>query len=259
MHPPSKHACVTVIPVYKPKPNRTELLALLQLRFLGLKELTLVCPEGLDLSAYFDVLPELKVQRFSAEYFLSVQAYNDLVISLPFYQAFADQYEYLLIHQLDAFLLINQIEHFCSLGYDYFGAPWKDGFPQYRFLLNRWPIQINCKRFYVGNGGLSLRKIASTIKLLTRKEHHISKTWFMEDAFFGYWGSIDPFFRACSPEIAATFSLETEPANWVEKTGQLPMGFHGFTVWDPDFYRPLLEASYAKLLSAYPEKLAGLE
>ena len=77
---------------------------------------------------------------------------------------------------------------FCHEGYDYYGAPWKVGFPQYRFLFNRWAIQTNKKRFYVGNGGLSLRKIASTLDLLARKEAHISKTFFMEDAFLAIGG-----------------------------------------------------------------------
>jgi hypothetical protein len=46
--------------------------------------------------------------------------------------------------------------------------------------------------FHVGNGGLPLRKIASTLNLLKRKENQIRKTFFMKDAFFGYWGSLTP-------------------------------------------------------------------
>jgi hypothetical protein len=219
---------------------------------LDVQNVTLACPEGLDLTPYLHFWPELKVQRYATKHFLSIQSYNDLVISTAFYDPFAKDYSYLLLHQLDAFLLSNQILQFCDQGYDYYGAPWKIGFPQYRFLLNLWPIKINAKRFHVGNGGLSLRKIESTINLLQRKEGQISKTFFMEDAFFGYWGSIDSDFQACPPLVGAKFSLEMEPAYWIEKTGSLPMGFHGFEVWHQDFYGPLLQKSYIKLTETYP-------
>jgi hypothetical protein len=158
----------------------------MQLRLLDMQNVALVCPEELDISYYLNLWPELKVQYYSPEHFVSVQSYNDLVISPVFYELFAQQYEYLLIYQLDAFLLSNQVLEFRNQGYDYYGAPWITGFPQYHFLFNRWPIRLNSKRFHVGNGGLSLRKITSTLDLLKRKEGHVSKTSFMEDAFFGY-------------------------------------------------------------------------
>jgi hypothetical protein len=252
--PPIPHQrYVTLVPVYKASPNKTEALSLLQLRFLDVQNVTLACPEGLDIQSYLDLWPELKVQRYSPSHFVSVQSYNNLVIHTAFYEPFAAHHEYLLIYQLDAFLLRNQILEFCDQGYDYYGAPWKLGFPQYRFLFNCWPIRVNKKRFHVGNGGLSLRKITTTLDLLQRKEGHISKTFFMEDAFFGYWGSIDPDFHACPILTAAQFSLEMDPHDWIEKTGKLPMGFHGFEVWQQDFYNPLLQESYAKLLEVFPK------
>jgi hypothetical protein len=225
----------------------------MQLRLLVVQNVTLVCPEELDISYYLNLWPELKVQRYAPEHFVSVQSYNDLVIRRVFYQPFAQQYEYLLIYQLDAFLLSNQVLEFCNQGYDYYGAPWITGFPQYQFLFNRWPIRLNSKRFHVGNGGLSLRKIASTLDLLKRKEGHVSKTFFMEDAFFGYWGSLDPHFNTCPPLVAAKFSLEMEPSHWMEKTTCLPMGLHGFEIWHKDFYNELLQDRYLKLSENFPQ------
>ncbi len=75
----------------------------------------------------------------------------------------------------------------------------------------------------------------------------------MEDAFFGYWGSIDPHFHACPPLVAASFSLEMEPDYWIQKTGGLPMGIHGFEIWHKDFYNSLLQESYQNLSEAYPQ------
>lgn len=255
MSAPSPQRYVTTVPIYKRNLSPSETRSLLQLRLLGVENATLVCPEGLDLTEYIKLWPELGVQHYAPEHFVSVQSYNDLVISPAFYAPFADQYNYLLIAQLDSFLLSNHIREFCDLGYAYYGAPWIKGFPQYRFLFNRWPIQINNKRFYVGNGGLSLRNIAKTLDLLARKEGHISKTFFMEDAFFGYWGSLDPNFQACPPLIAAKFALEMDPAHWMEQTGSLPMGLHGFEVWHKDFYNSLLQESYLKLRETYPHLL----
>ena len=147
------------------------------------------------------------MQRYAPEHFVSVQSYNDLVVSADFYVPFAQQYDHLLICQLDAFLPSNQILEFCDQGYDYYGTLWKIGFPQYRFLSNRWPIQINIKRFHVENGALSLRRINRSLNLLERKTGQISKTYFMQDAFFGYWGSVDPSFLICPPLVAAKFAF----------------------------------------------------
>ena len=255
MSTPFPQRYVTTVPIYKRDLSLSEARSLLQLRLLGVDNVTLVYPEGLDLTEYMKLWPDLGVQHYAPEHFVSVQSYNDLVISPAFYAPFADHYDYLLIAQLDTFLLSNQIREFCDLGHDYYGAPWIKGFPQYRFLFNRWPIQINNTRFYVGNGGLSLRNIPKTMDLLARKEGHISKTFFMEDAFFGYWGSLDPHFQACPPLVAAKFALEMEPSHWMEQTGVLPMGLHGFEVWHKDFYNSLLQESYLKLQETYPHLL----
>ena len=244
---------ITAVPVYKAIPSKTEAFSLLQLRALHVENVTLICPEDLDLGVYLDLWPDLKIARFAKQHFQSVQSYNDFVISPTLYEVFANQFQWLLIYQLDAFLLKNEILEFCELGYDYYGAPWVAGFPQYHFLFNRWPIRLNTKRFYVGNGGLSLRKIDSTMDLLTRKAGDITKTFFMEDAFFGYWGSIDPSFHACPPDIAAAFSFEAYPEHWLKITGSLPMGFHGFEIWGKDFYNPLLQEHYAILRKSYPQ------
>jgi hypothetical protein len=247
------HSYVTVIPAYKTVPAPSEALALAQLKRLSVENITLVCPNYLDVSAYLALVSDLHVVRLPEEHFINVQSYNALMLQPWFYELFTNDYKWIFVHQLDAFLLTNQIQKFCELGYDYFGAPWLTGFPQYRFLLNRWPIKINHKRFQVGNGGLSLRHLEKTVDLLQRKQDHVSKTFFMEDAFFGYWGSIDRSFHACPTEIAATFSLESHPEHWVKLINKLPMGFHGYEVWSQDFYKPVLESAYAEIITEFPQ------
>ncbi len=248
----SSHSYVTVVPAYQATLATSEALALAQLKRLGVHNITLVCPSHLNVDAYFEIVPNLQVIRLREEHFKSVQSYNALMLQPWFYELFARDYEWMLVHQLDAFLLTNQMNEFCELGYHYFGAPWRIGFPQYRFLLNHWPIRINRRRFKVGNGGLSLRHLEKTVDLLHRKEGHISKTFFMEDAFFGYWGAVDNRFHSSPVEIVATFSLESDPEHWIKLTNTLPMGFHGHRVWSTDFYKPLLKAAYAEIIAQYP-------
>jgi hypothetical protein len=247
------HSYVTVVPAYKAELTAAETYSLLQLRRLLVRNITLVCPKDLDVSAYLSHVPDLQIIRLSNEHFISVQSYNALMLKPWFYELFTNDYKWIFVHQLDAFLLTNQINEFCELGYQYYGAPWLIGFPKYRFLFNRHPIKINWRRFQVGNGGLSLRHLEKTVDLLQRKQDHVSKAFFMEDAFFGYWGSIDRSFHACPTEIAATFSLESHPEHWVKLTNKLPMGFHGYEVWSQDFYKPVLESAYAEIITEFPQ------
>lgn len=256
----SNYPYVTVVPIYKATPSKIEAYSLLQLRYLGIQNATLMCPEELDIGVYLNLWPDIKVQHFPKEHFLSVQTYNDFLLRPAFYEAFSGKYDWMLIYQLDAFIFSDQIAKFCELGYDYYGAPWKDGFPQYHFLLNRWPIRLNMRRFYVGNGGFSLRRLDKTIDLLYRKKGHISQTHFMEDVFFGYWGSIDKSFHACPAEIGAEFSIETYPAHWIKLIEGFPMGTHNFErsgkEWAKDFYSPILNKCHEKLSEVFPKLLS---
>jgi hypothetical protein len=245
-------ANVVVVPTYQSTVSDEGRYALLQLRKLNIKNVTLVCPKQLDVDAYRLLLPDILVERFDAAHFQSLLTYNRLVSSVDFYQRFAERFDWLLMHQLDAFLLDDRIDHFTELGYSYFGAPWKDGVESPFFFLNRRIVKKWGARFYVGNGGFSLRNISKTIHLLARKRNHITHQLFLEDIFFGYWGTHDHDFKACPPNIAATFALETHPRYWHAKSNALPMGIHAAMKWDPDFYSPLLKSHYDEIDLAYP-------
>ena len=131
------------------------------------------------------MFPEIAIVRFDSIHFHYLHHYNRLVSSVFLYQHFANDYQWLLINQLDAFLLDDRIDYFCKLGYDYYGAPWKEGADSPLFLFNRRLLKRWGSRFYVGNGGFSLRQIHNTINLLIRKRNHISHHLLSEDLFFG--------------------------------------------------------------------------
>ena len=250
---------VTVIPAYQTNLTQAERYALLQLGRLEINNPTLVCPFHLDVTEYQLLLPNLQVERFDDAHFSSLAHYNRFVASPLFYKRFVDQYQWMLMHQLDAFLLENKVQYFISLGYDYFGAPWKVGFENPLFLFNRPILKKLFPRFHVGNGGLSLRNIPRTIDLLLRKKNHESHNYFLEDAFFGYWGNRDTSFTACPIDVASHFAFETYPEHWFHESRQLPMGLHAYDKWSPDFYRPIIKSHHDLIEAEHPRLIQSID
>jgi hypothetical protein len=88
-------------------------------------------------------------QRFPDRFFLSKHWYSRLLLTARFYRAFS-RYEYLLIHQLDSLVFSDDLQSWCELGYDYIGGV---------HTIGDLPPQV-------GNGGFSLRKTSSFLKVL---------------------------------------------------------------------------------------------
>lgn len=124
--------------------------------YLGDFDRYLVIPESLDVQ-----LPGFKTMRFDDRFFGSVLAHNRLMLSRQFYEAFSD-YEYVLQHHLDAVVFSNSLLDWCHLGLDYIGAPW---------IRSEDSPGVTHPR--VGNGGLSLRKVESFLKVLRSDRYWI--------------------------------------------------------------------------------------
>lgn len=240
------------VPIYRTIPTEVELYSFLRLKQLEIENVVLFGPTDINIDSYRQWWPDIPFESFESRHFLSVDTYNRLMLSTGFYERFADRYEWLLIHQLDAFLFSDRIESFCKLAYDYFGAPWKEGQLMCPGTSNPRVLQLLGKRIYVGNGGLSLRKIPSTIDLLERRKSG-ARHWKMnEDGFFSYWGVRDRTFRGCPVEVASKFAFEADPEYWLRLNGGLAMGCHGFEKHSPDFYRAILKPIYSELLLLIP-------
>lgn len=256
-----------VIPLYEDVLTRYETFSLQQcLRILGAHPIVFLAPEdwssrGQDwVTAIQLQLPmgqseistNLKVEYFPTECFGSVASYNRLMLSREFYQRFVD-YEYILIHQLDAFVFSDQLLAWCQRGYDYIGAPWlgvdwiKE--PVLRVgEVHHWKRRL-LRRFFadplymVGNGGFSLRKTRAALKWLSLF-HNTAREWqYHEDSFWGIFIRANyPLVRFPKFEKALEFSFEIQPRQcYALNNAKLPFGCHAWWTYDLDFWRPWIE------------------
>ena len=168
---------VVVIPMYRENLTSSENVALSQVKHVLYDyPIYLIMPKKMEKNNLF---PELYKEFFSDEYFVSAKSYSKLMMETDFYKRF-NNYKYILIYQLDAFVFSDRLKEFCALDYDYIGAPTP---------RSQWKY---CGR--IGNGGLSLRKVEKCINVTNDKER-IFRMSGMEDAFlecedkfFGYCG-----------------------------------------------------------------------
>jgi hypothetical protein len=124
--------------------------------------------------------------RFPPRFFGSAQRHGKLLLSEAFYKAFLD-YEFILVYHLDALVFADELMEWCDAGYDYIGAPW---------LLSPDTPHITAEK--VGNGGFSLRRVDSFLRVLR------SKAYFVEP---------DEYWRG----YCARSSALTQAVNWPRK------------------------------------------
>lgn len=255
-------SCVCIVPMYKSTLSKAELFALRRnYHTLSNYPWTVVCPASLQ-TEIAELLEKwglaMTIQCFEDGYFANIKGYNRLLRSKLFYRAF-DAFEYMLICQLDALIVRDELAYWCAQKYAYIGAPLLYGYDQavqpFRILGG-------------GNGGLSLRKIPAFIaaagwfkfyaapylpypdrtvfRSLLRRLECLIIGW-MPYQYFSklnediFWSFIVPHNRpdfkvAPSPE-AIRFAFDNEPAYFYALNGQqLPFGCHAWERFDKSFW-----------------------
>lgn len=254
--------CVVLFPVYQS-------LSKIEYNFLenglykteGFTQI-IIAPESLIVDSSFGNLQHLKVERFSNHYFEGIAGYNKLMLSLEFYNRFKD-YEYLLIHQADAYLFKNELEYWCKKQFDYIGAPWyrssklNKGFIFDFIYKNLWqPLLVKKRKngwLYnkVGNGGLSLRKINTAINILEITPRELLNTYinttstaYNEDIFWSIEApGINKGFKIPACFEALQFSVEFEPKiAYKHLNYKLPFGCHAPLLNDKSFWKDFIPA-----------------
>lgn len=233
-----KPLAMVVIPIYKRVLDPYEKISLAQLdKVLYKYPKVFVAPQSLVFD-YGDEYADWQVERFPDRYFKNTETYSKLCLSPEFYERFLS-YRYMLIYQTDAFVFSDRLEEFCSMDYDYIGAP----VPQsiWRFLGAK-----------VGNGGFSLRKIDSVLRVLRQKEsilyqalqaysaEFVHERLSVEDQFFAYCGTLPALaFSVPSVRTASNFSVECNVGHSYDCLPiRLPFGCHrwynnSFRIWGP--------------------------
>lgn len=259
--------CV-VVPIYRPQLSQDDRVSLLQTcTVLAGYPIIAIHPEGLDVSAIQAEFPQLQFRSFQPQYFAGVEGYNRLMLSEDLYAAFLD-YEYMLICQLDVFIFKDDLADWCRRGYDYVGAPWlKRGvydwpgvrqFVQLYSAMQRRSGRLTQFDRYnrVGNGGLSLRRVESHLKVIRNQQDEVRlyaqvnnrKHLFNEDTF---WAMVPQGFKYPTAEEAVLFSYNKYPEiSYRLSGGAMPFGCHG---WTKPKYKPFWCKDGGK--PTFPQKL----
>lgn len=259
-----------IIPIYKKDPTSTEIISIEQTTDI-LKNFSIffVCPNSLDTQNYKRFNAEF--EKFDNKYFKNLRSYSILMLKKEFYKRFLN-FEFVLICQPDTYVFEDRLEYWCNKDFDYIGAPWFEGFNN---------ATENSKMLtLVGNGGFSLRKTKSMLKISTpeifrkkfleifeenKKKKLISNILQIPKILFFYavqfinptifnksiyedWliatkaQKILPEFKIPNATEAAKFSFEQFPEKLYKLTnGQLPFGCHAFEKYDPEFWRKFID------------------
>ena len=206
-----KYTYCVVVPLYKTEFTDNEKYCLLSVkRNYDASIVYYICPQSLDTSNI--ISDETHIVRLEDKWFKNIHEYSLMCLSSWFYERFS-RYDYMLIHQTDAYTVKNDIDYFISLGYDYYGAPWGNV---------GWNRNRNGETCYVGNGGYSLRNIKRMIEIVNEIPENIKTSSFNnEDNVLCIMYS--KLIKCCPIDIAYKFAWETA---YPQDKSILPSGFH---------------------------------
>lgn len=239
-----------ITPVYKALPKIEELFRLSITIFNNSNvEHSFICPEDLDISNLRVLFPKSKFIRFPSNDFNSVWSYNQLLTSPRFYRKFLI-YKFILITQFDS-IVVQKLDSNRFMEFDYVGAPWIDPFFIFsignKLILNDGRIRLPCNRkIEVGNGGLSLRRTKSLLKMTTR----IQRKWFSmfglgvnhglnEDVVISYFSSKFGYSVPSKKVANKIFVEKSESGLW---KSQMIIGYHALDKYNPDLEREIFDA-----------------
>jgi hypothetical protein len=201
------------------------------LKFYKDSLICIICPEELEIPTQ---LTHLKSEEFPKNYFKNIDGYNKLLLSKEFYVRF-EKFDFILIHQLDAFIFNDELEYWCKQDYDYIGAPWLRDERFFTKLFRSKKIKDRDVIFNnVGNGGLSLRKTETFLNFFKHHKDVIEKNkthklYGIEDVFWSIVASQHMSFKIPNVKTAANFALDRKPKIGMKiNNDNLPFGCHGF-------------------------------
>jgi hypothetical protein len=249
-----------VIPIYKTTLTELERISLSQgLKIFTDVDIIFIKPKFLKRFDYSKTVDKHKCVVFSDEFFSSIAGYNKLLVSPSFYRQFL-VYKYILIYQLDGFVFSNALKSWCALNLDYLGAPWIEhpGVDKFRNSLrfsNNKIVRVVKKidfgkrnQNYVGNGGVSLRRVRKfyALSLFVKPLLSVLKheEWNEDFVWCLFVAKYFPFFKIADFSTALRFAVETKPSVALAHLHpQLPFCIHGWYTSNEilAFWKPFIE------------------
>jgi hypothetical protein len=221
--PPSKMVAIVVPLSNRPGFTPDEQISLRHLQhFLGHYDKFLIAPRGMPLD-----VEGCHVVRFSGKYFGSAAAHGRLLYSPFFYRRFAD-YRYIFFYHLDSLAFSDQLMEWCATGVDYIGPPWLkcDDSP--------W-----VQRSRVGNGGFTLLKVESALKVLRERYREKTSTYwidlFMRIAAGMPW--VIALFRTLQPRFPRFKPISVPLSEWDKMQDPAPHRRNNDIFWSDDAVR----------------------
>jgi len=250
-----------IIPTYKNRLNNDEFFSLHRCqKVLNNYPIIFVAPNGLQA----DYMQNYYTIYFQERYFQNLKGYNSLMLSDEFYKTF-DNYKFILIYQLDAFVFKDELEYWCNQDLDYIGAAWvfKNSFIIDEYIKNfkakNYLKKLAGKQNYnqdlklgllthkkVGNGGFSLRKVSKFVQITEIYKDWIAKIIqnnIPEDVF---WGILLNLYQPNLIKVgcyrqAIKFAFEMHPSYAYKLNHyKLPFGCHDFIDWEPNFWKEIM-------------------
>ena len=239
-----------VIPIYRALTLFEEASLRQTRKVLAAYPIEVIYPEDMAIEGLIAEREGLECRGVSNEWLGSkngIAGYNKMCLSEEFYALYED-YDYILICHTDAWIFRDELAEWCDKGYDCVAAPWLRR-PIYNLPFVKHYMAWRAERangptrqiLYnkVGNGGLSLRKVASfirvcreerrTIERFNAESHHL----YNEDVF---WATVPHDFHYPEAMEALRFAIDTHPRYCYKLLGgKLPFGCHSWT--KPKFYR----------------------
>lgn len=262
---------VVTIPVYKETLSKFEEISLRQVcKILKAYSITIVCPSGLNVDEYKKIIGECSIEAkfefFDEQFFDGIEGYNKLMLSTEFYGRFTD-YKYLLVYQLDCYVFNDELLLWANKGYDYIGAPWI--FNDYRTWSFSQKIRYSAKRiiarytnapnnitttyYKVGNGGFSLRKVESSLRILDKyRDSQRLKKYMQEDVAVlnedVFWSRevnrYLPILKIPNYKEGLKFAFDVNPELCYDLNGKnLPFGCHAWQRYNIGFWSDFIDIS----------------
>jgi len=233
-------------------------------KILGHYPIKFICPEGLDVSSYSSIRYKIEFDFVDKKWLSNYWLFNRFKLSPQFYNNYRG-YKYILFYEPDAWVFKDELEFWCSMEYDYIGAPWFEGWHD----ANR-----NSQITGVGNGGFSLRKVKSTYKILQRmklysiiynlllynrclkvlnKDNFIIKrlikyldkrrdTGINEDYQIYLLSKVYSWYNIAPVNVALRFSFDVNPATLYKmNNNNLPFGCHGWNRYETEFWEQFIK------------------